>query len=163
MVQPGSSALHSVGTGEGNVFSFVCPEDLVALFLHEGDETLTASTLLHGFSDMVHQTELPALALLCCPVLSGRKVLSTALVGFQHSQSMSSADLITELAKLFQCAGVLSQLLSVFQADGVDHEVGMNMGSIAVSGHQHLMSRPCLFCKLLGNLVSLCRRDGFSG
>ena len=37
------------------------------------------------------------------------------------------------------------------------------MGRIAVSGHQHLMPRPCLLCKLFCNLVSLCRCDGFSG
>ena len=110
MVQTGISALHSIGTGEGNVFSFIRPEDLVALFLHEGNEALATCTLLHGFSDVVHQTELPALALLRRPILSGRKFLSTALVGFQHSQSMSSADLITELAKLFQRAWILPQL-----------------------------------------------------
>ena len=163
MVQTGPSALHSIGTGEGNVFPFIRPEDLVAPFLHEGNETLTACTLLHGFSDVVHQTELPALALLRRPILSGRNVLSTTLVWFQHSQSMSLADLITELAKLFQRAWVLPQLLSVFKADRVDHEVGMNMGSIAVSRHQHLMSRPCSFGKLLGDFMRLCRRDGFSG
>jgi hypothetical protein len=80
MVQPGSSALHSVGTGEGNVFPFVCPEDLIALFLHEGNEALATYTLLHGFSDVVHQTELPALALLRRPILSGRNLLTALLV-----------------------------------------------------------------------------------
>ena len=81
--------------------------------------------------------------------------MSTALVGFQYTEAVSLADLITELAKLFQSTGVLPQFLSVFKTNRVDYEMGMNMGSIAVSGHQHLMSRPCLLCKLFCNLVSL--------
>ena len=89
--------------------------------------------------------------------------MSTALVRFQHTQSMSLADLIAELAKLFQSTWVLPQLLSVFKTNRIDYEVGMNMGSIAVSSHQNLMSRPCLLCKLFCNLVSLYRCDVFSG
>ena len=163
MVQAGSSALHAVGTGEGDVFPFLCPIHFIAFSFHKVDKIFPVQALLHGFPDMVHQPELPALPLLRCAVLSGGKVLSTALVGFQHTQSVSLANLIAELAKLFQSAGVLPQFLSVFVTDGVDHKVGMDMGGIAVSGHQHLMSRPCLLRKLLCDLVSLCRCDGFSG
>lgn len=145
------------------MFPFLCPEDLVALFMHKGNESLTAVTLLHGFSDMVHQAELPALALLCCPVLSSRNLLTALLVRLQHTQSMGLTNLIAELTKLFQRTWVLPQLLSVFITDRVDNQMGVDMGSIAVSCHQHFMPRPCFFSKLLRNFMSLCRCDGFSG
>ena len=162
-MQSGSSALHAVGTGEGDVFAFLCPIHFIAFSVHEDDEIFPVQALLHGFSDVVHQSEFPALPLLRCAVLPGGKVLSTALVRFQHTQSMSLADLIAELAKLFQSAWVLPQLLAVFITDRVDNEVGVNVGSIAVGGNQHLMSRPCSHRKLLCDLVSLCRCNGFSG
>ena len=145
------------------MFPFLCPIHFIAFSFHKVDKIFPTQALLHGFPDMVHQPELPALTFLRCAVLPGGKVLSTALVRFQHTQSMSLADLITELAKLFQSAWVLPQLLSVFIADGVDHKVGMDMGSVAVRGYQYLMPRPCLLCKLFCDLVSLYRCNGFSG
>ena len=114
-MQSGSSALHAIGTGEGDVFPFLCPIHFITFSVHEDDEIFPAQALLHGFSDVVHQPELPALPLLCCAVLPGGKVLSTALVGVQHTQALGLADLIAELTKLFQCAWVLPQLLSVFK------------------------------------------------
>ena len=86
------------------MFPTLCPIHFIAFSLHEDDEIFPAQALLHGFPDMVHQPELPALTFLRCAVLPGGKVLSTALVGFQHTQSVALADLITELAKLFQSA-----------------------------------------------------------
>ena len=162
-MQTGSSALHAVGTGEGNVFPFIRPIHFIAFSFHEEDKIFPTQALFHGFPDVVHQSELPALTFLRCTVLSGGQVLSPALVRLQHTQSMGLADLIAELAKLFQCAWVLPQLLSVSVTDGVDYKVGMDMGSVAVSGHQNLMSRPCLLCKLLGDFMSLYRCDGFFG
>ena len=162
-MQSGSSALHAVGTGEGDVFPFLCPIHFIAFSFHEDDEIFPAQALLHGFSDVVHQSELPTLTFLRCAVFSGRQVLSTALVWLQYTQAMGTADLIAELAKLFQSAGVLPQLLSVFIADGVDDKVGVNVGSVAVRGYQYLMPRPCLLRKLLSDFVSLCRCDGFFG
>lgn len=163
MVQAGSSALHAVGTGEGDVFPFLCPIHFIAFSFHKVDKIFPIQALLHGFPDMVHQPELPALTFLRRTVLSGGQVLSPALVRLQHTEAVSLADLITELAKLFQSAWVLPQLLSVFVTDGVDDQVGMDMGGITVSSHHHLMSGPCSLRKLFGNLVGLLRCDGFSG
>ena len=145
------------------MFPFLCPENLVALFLHKGNEALTACTLLHSFSDMVHQAELPALTLIRCTILSGRNLLTALLIRLQHTQSMGLTNLIAELSQPLQGIRVLAQLLAVFITDRVDNEVGMDMGCIAVGSHQNLMPRPCLLRKLLGNLMGLYRCDGFYG
>ena len=72
---------------------------------------------------------------------------------------MFFADLVTDSAELTQGVGILAELLAVYEADGVDHEMGMDMLGIAVGADLHLISRPCFFCKLSGNLMCLLGRD----
>lgn len=74
---------------------------------------------------------------------------------------MYLADLVTDTAKLAQCVGILAELPAINKADGVDHEVGMDMLGIAVGGHLHLISRPCFLCELPGDLMCLLERDVF--
>ena len=101
MVQTASSALSSVGTGEGDVLPLLRPPDFVAPALHEDDEVLFALALLHGVTDVVHQTELPALALLCRPPFSGGQLLPAAFVFRQDTEPMCLANLIADLTQDF--------------------------------------------------------------
>lgn len=74
---------------------------------------------------------------------------------------MGHADFITHRPELPQGIGILPQLLPCFIADGVDKKVGMWVGCIAVGGHQHLITGPCLLRKLQGNFMSFLIRDVF--
>ena len=76
---------------------------------------------------------------------------------------MLHADLVADLPELPQGGGGLVELHSGFKADGVDHEVGVDVLGIAVGGHLHLMSRPSLGCKLQTDLVGLLVCDLFLG
>ena len=76
---------------------------------------------------------------------------------------MFHADFVADLPELPQGGGGLAELHPRFKADGVDHEVGMDMPGIAVGSHLHLMPRPCLGCKLQTDLVSLLIGNLFFG
>ena len=95
-MQAATPALHSVGTGEGNILPFICPLDFVSFSFHEDDEILFALTFLHGIADIVHQAEFPALSLLRRPPFSGGHFLTAALVLGQDGESVGHADIITD-------------------------------------------------------------------
>ena len=76
---------------------------------------------------------------------------------------MFLTDLVADAAKLAQGVGILAKLFAIYKADRVDHKVGMDMLGIAVGGYLYLISRPCLFCKLSGDLVRLLGSDILSG
>ena len=76
---------------------------------------------------------------------------------------MFHTNLVADLPELPQSGGSLAELHPGFEADGVDHKVGMDMLGIAVGGHLHLMPRPSLSCKLQTDLVSLLIGDLFFG
>ena len=76
---------------------------------------------------------------------------------------MIHTNLVTDLPELPQGGGSLAQLHPSFKADGVDHEVGMDMLGIAVGGHLHLMPRPCLGGKLQADGVCLLVADVLVG
>ena len=109
MVQAAAPALHSVVTGEGNIFSFVRPLDFVALALHEDNKILLAGAELHGFTNVIHQPELPALPLLCCPPFPGGHLLATTLILGQDTETMCHADIITDQPQELQRVGILPQ------------------------------------------------------
>ena len=158
-MQTVSPALHSIGTGEGNVFPFRRPFDFVAFALHENNEILTAAAFLHGFANIVHQPEFPTVAVLCGAILPGGELLTAARIGLQHLETVGLADLIAEGPQLFQRVGILPQFLSGLKADRVDDEVGMDVRCIAVRGHQDLVSGPCAGRKLLRKRMRLSGRD----
>ena len=87
------------------------------------------------------------------------KCSAALLIGRQNSQVMLFADMVTDPAKLAQGVGILAELLAVHKADGVDHEMGMDVLGIAVGADLHRISRPCFFCKPSGNLMCLLGRD----
>lgn len=72
---------------------------------------------------------------------------------------MLFADLVTDAAELAQCVGILAELLTVYEADGVDHEMGVDVLGIAVGGYLHFISRPCFLCKRSCNLMRLLGSD----
>lgn len=76
---------------------------------------------------------------------------------------MFLADLVTDAAKLAQGIGILPQLSSVHEADGVDHEMGMDVLGIAVGGYLYLISRPRFLSELPCYLVSLLGCDILPG
>ena len=72
---------------------------------------------------------------------------------------MLPAQFIADGTELLQSVGILSQLPAVYETDGVDHKMGVDVFGIAVSGHLHLMSGPCFHGELSGNVVSLLIGD----
>ncbi len=159
MVQTASSALLSVGTGEGDVLPLIRPLNFVAFSLHEDDEILLAPALLRGVTDVVHQAELPALALLRRPPFSGGHLLPAALVLGQDTESVCFADVITDQPQILQRVGILPELPSGFKVDRVDDEMGMDVVGIAVGGDENFRTGPGTDCKLLCNLMCLPWRD----
>ena len=76
---------------------------------------------------------------------------------------MGTAQLVTDGTEVLQRVGVLPQLPSVLEADGVDDKVGVDVSGIAVGGHLHLMPGPCLHSKLSGNVMGFLIADVLSG
>ena len=141
-------AFHPIGAGVGDVFPLVAPPDIVAPPLHLADEILPADTGFHGFPDVVHEAELPALTLPGGTVFSGGHLLPALLVRRQNREMVRHTDLVADLPELAEGIGVLTELLPSLKADGIDDEVGVDMPGIAVGGHLHLMPRPGLRRKL---------------
>ena len=69
LVQATVPALHSIGTGEGDVLPIICPLDFIAPAIHLPNEFFFIAAALHGLGHIVHQPELPTLALGGNPVL----------------------------------------------------------------------------------------------
>ena len=94
-----------------------------------------------------------------CPVFPVAHLPSAPLIGGQNGELMFHADFVADLPELSQGGGGLAELHPRFKADGVDHEVGMDMPGIAVGGHLHLMPRPSFGGKLQTDFVSLLIGD----
>ena len=139
-----ATAFHPIGAGIGDVLPLVAPPDLVAPPLHLADEILPAHTGFHGFSDVVHEAEFPALPLPGGTVFSGGHLLPTLFVRRQNREMVRHADLVADLPELAEGVGILAELLPGLEADGIDDEVGVDMPGIAVGGHLYLMPRPGL-------------------
>lgn len=155
LVQARIPALHSIGTGEGDVLPFIRPLDFITPALHLPDEFLFVTADLHGLGHIVHQPELPALALGGNPVLPAAHPLAAFFIGRQDGQAMLPAQLIADGTELLQSVGILPQLSAVHETDGVDHKMGVDVFGIAVGGHLHLMSGPGFHGELSGDGVGL--------
>ena len=162
-MQTTTSALHSVGTGEGNILPFIRPFDFVSFSFHEDDEILFALTFLHGITDVVHQPELPALPFLRCPPFSGRHFLAAALVLGQNRETICHADIVTDQPQELQSIGVLPELQTCFKVHRVDDEVTMDMVGIAVGGDEDFRTGPCTGSEFHSNLMCLTGRDILRG
>ena len=156
-------ALHPVGTGVGDVFPLIAPPDIVAPPLHLADEILPAHTHFHGFPDVVHEPELPALTLPGGTVFSGGHLLPALLIRRQNREVVRHADFVADLPELAEGVGVLAKLPARLKADGIDDEVGVDMPGIAVGGYLHLMPRPGLRRKFQTDCVGLGIGDVLPG
>lgn len=154
-MQTTSSALHSIGTDEGDVLPFIRPLDFIALALHEDDKILTAAAFLHGIANVVHQPEFPALTFLRRPVFPGRHLLTAALVLGQNTESVCHTDIIADLPQILQRVGVLPELQPSLEVHRVDNEVGMDMVGITMSGHKDFCTGPGTHRKFLCYLMCL--------
>lgn len=76
---------------------------------------------------------------------------------------MFHTNLVTDLPELPKSGGGLVELHPGFKIDGVDHEVGMDMLGIAMSGHLYLMPRPGFGGKLQTDGVCLLVADILPG
>ena len=100
LVQARIPALHSVGTGEGDVLPFIRPLDFISPALHLLDKFFLVAADLHGLGHIVHQPELPALALCGDPVLPAAHALTAFFIGRQDGQTMLPAQFIADGTKL---------------------------------------------------------------
>lgn len=145
-----------------------CPVHLIARPFHQQKEIFFTAAFLHGFGDLEHQLELPALAFLRSPVLPGGEFLTALLVRLQYGQVMIKAYFITQFPELLQGGGILPELLPGFVCHSVDDEVRMDVSSITVGSDLNLMTGPSLLRKLNCDFVSLrwCqlfpRREGLN-
>ena len=68
---------------------------------------------------------------------------------------MAYADLVADLPKLPQGVGGLVELHPRFEADGVDHEMGVDVFRVTMGSDLDLMPRPRPGGELQANLVCL--------
>ena len=163
LVQARIPALHSIGTGEGDVLPFIRPLDFIAPAFHLPDEFFLVPADLHGLGHIVHQSELPTLALCGDPVLPAAHPLAAFFIGRQDGQAMLPAQLIADGTELLQSVGILPQLSAIHEADGVNNKMRVDVFGIAVGGHLHLMPGPCFHGELSGNVVRLLIGDVLPG
>ena len=159
LVQATVPALHSVGTGEGDVLPLIRPLDFITPALHLTNEIFLSAAHLHGLGHIVHQPEFPALALCGDSVLPTAHPLAAFFIRWQDGQAMLPAQFITDGAELLQSVGILPQLVTIHEADGVNNKMRVDVFGIAVGGHLHLMPGPCFHGELSGNVVSLLVGD----
>lgn len=76
---------------------------------------------------------------------------------------MRKTQLITDGTELLECTGILPQLVTIHEADGVDNKMGVDVFGIAVSGHLYLMPGPGFHGELSGDIVSLLVGDVLPG
>lgn len=158
-MQTASSAFHSIGTGEGDVFPLLCPFDFVAFAFHEKNEIFTAAAFLHRVTDVIHQPELPALPFLRSPPFSGGHFLAPLLIFGQDTKPVGQTHIITDLPQVLQRVGVLPKLHPGFKIDGVDNEVAVDMPGVAMSGDKNLRAGPGPGSEVHGEFMCLPGRD----
>ena len=76
---------------------------------------------------------------------------------------MGTAQLVTDGSEVHQRVGILPQLPSVLEADGVNDKMGVDVFGITVGGHLHLMPGPCLHGELPCNVMGFLIADVLSG
>ena len=139
------------------------PQNFVPSTVHPLYKIFFTGAAFHGFVDVVHQTELPALIFSGSTVLPWGKFSAALLIRRQDGQIMFFADLVTDAAKLAQGVGILAEFFAIYKTDRVDHEVGMDVLGIAVRADLHFIFRPCFFRKHSGNLMRLLGCDLLPG
>ena len=143
-------ALHTVGTGEGDVLPLIRPLDFIAPAVHLPDEIVLADAGFHRLSHIVHQTELPALTLGSNTVLPAAHTLAAFLIGRQNGKPVRKTQLVTDGTELFECTGVLPQFVTIHKADRVDYKMGADVFGITVGGDLDFVTGPCFHSEQIG-------------
>ena len=151
----------AVGGGVGDVLAVCCPENRVALALHQFQELLPGDGVLHGLIDLHGEPHLPALSSGCDFVLrlggTGDRLLTLWLT---DGQAVANAERVRDLAELCQVRLFKVELPAGLEADGVDDEVGVDVRPVRVGGHEDLVALP-LLRQFQGDPVRQFRCDGF--
>ena len=153
------SALPSVGADEGDVFTSVRPDDLVALLLHVGDERLSAICVFQRLVDSVDQIHLPTVLPEASLVLAGLHPLFLRLPLWllQNTQVMGGADFIVGLTVLEQIIRTLVELPARLTANAVYHQMVVEVVGVQVCRHHHLEVRELTLGQLQPDGVGLLR------
>ena len=159
MVQAAAPALHSIGTGEGDILPFIRPLDFVFFTLHQKNEIFLAGTAFHCLTNVIHQPEFPAITFLRRTVFPGSHFLTAALILGQDTESVGLTDIITDLPQILQSVGILPELQTGFEIHGVDDEVGVDVFGIAVGGNKNFRTGPGTDSELFCHIVCLPGRD----
>ena len=157
-MQTASSAFHSIGTGEGDVFPLLCPFDFVAAVLHEPDEVLTVTGQGHALVDVDFQIQLPALPLIVGTVLPIGHGVFLLLLGLHNRKTVLHTQLVRRCPECREAFLVAVILFPGITAYGVDHKVGMNVFLIRMGCYHDLEAGDPLR-QLQSNLVSHLRGD----
>ena len=100
MVQAAAPALHSIGTGEGDILPFIRPLDFVFFTLHQKNEIFLAGTKFHCLTNVIHQPEFPAITFLRRTVFPGAHALAAFLIGRQYGKTVSQTQLVADGTEL---------------------------------------------------------------
>ena len=151
----------AIGGGVGDALAVCCPENRVALALHQLQELFPGDGVLHGLVDLHGKPHLPALPSGSDPVLrlggAGDRLLTLWLA---DGQTVPHAQRVRDLTELRQVRLFKVELPAGLEADGVDDEVGVDMLAVRVGGHDDLVVLP-LLCQLQCDLVRQIRCDRF--
>lgn len=151
----------AVGGGVGDVLAVCCPENRVALALHQFQELIPGDGVLHGLVDLHGKPHFPALPSGSDPVLrlggTGDRLLRLWLA---DGQTVPHAQRVRDLAELRQVRLFKVELPAGLEADGVDDEVGVDVLAVRVGGYDDLVVLP-LLCQLQCDLMRQLRRDRF--
>ena len=151
----------AVGGGVGDALAVCCPENCVALALHQLQELFTGDGVLHGLIDLHGKPYFPALPSGSDPVLrlggTGDRLLTLWLA---DGQAVADAERVRDLTELRQVRLFKVELSAGLEADGVDDEVGVDVLAVRVGGHDDLVVLP-LLCQLQCDLMCQFRRDRF--
>ena len=151
----------AVGGGVGDALAVCCPENRVALALHQLQELLPGDGVLRGLVDLQGKPNLPALPSGSDPVLRlGGTGDGLPSLRRTDGEAVALADHIRELTELRQIRLFKVELPAGLEADGVDDEVGVDVLAVRMGGYDDLVVLP-LLCQLQCDLVRQLRCDRF--
>lgn len=125
--------------GVGDVLPVRCPFDFITAVLHQPNEMLPVMSQRHALVDVDLQIHLPTIALGIGTVLPVRHGAFFLLqFGFHDRKTVLQTQLIGCIPQHFQTFLVAVVFSAGFTADGVDDEVGVDVGTVGVGRHHHL-------------------------
>lgn len=126
------------------------------------DKFIRGPGVLQYIIDGLDQIQLPAVGIAASLILAGLHPFHFGLLlrSLQNTQSMGQTDFIVGLTVSQQIIGALVELLSVYIADAVDHQMVVDVAGVHVGGDHNLEAWELPLGQLQPDGVSLCRCDG---